>query len=167
MTLLACLLKPPHNVPLHAYESTGCTGASAVPPTPLVTMQHQSIVLWQSLFQGHIITVLDTAQGYFSQHWTNRYSLRFAINLYGCVRKKREGEMFFCVSLHHPSHQVTRTWAFRLLDVAISIWLPAHRQERASRSKCQLMQRRRKKSVKTVWNMEWVCRCGVIKLGCV
>lgn len=63
-------------------------------------MQRQSIVLWQTHFQGHIITVLDMLQAILvTTEQTGIGSA--AVSLYG----KREIEMFFHVSLHHTLTQ--------------------------------------------------------------
>lgn len=107
-----------------AYESTGCTGASAVQPISLVTMQHQSIVLWQSHFQGHIITALDTAWAILVG--TEQTGIGpAAINLYGKREREKCPFMSCCITLH-ARLQEPGFWSPMFSDVAISIWLPAH-----------------------------------------
>lgn len=88
-----------------AYESTGCNRSICCAPISPVTTQRQSIVLWQTHFQGHIITVLDTVQAILvTTEQTGTGSA--AISLYG----KREIEIFFYVSLHNASARGMKTW---------------------------------------------------------
>lgn len=72
-----------------AYELTGCTCICRATIWP-VTTQRQSTVLWQSHFQGHIITLFDSRAGYFSRHWTNRYRLCCNIFLQGGWERERD-----------------------------------------------------------------------------
>lgn len=71
-------------------------------------MQRQSIVLWQTDFHGHIITVLDTTQAILDRTEQTGIGSE-AINLYEGSKSERE-KMFFNVSLHHTQSHAKKTW---------------------------------------------------------
>ena len=134
----ACLQdKSLHYVPSLHINRQACTGASAGAPVSLVTMQQQSIVLWQSHFQGHIITVLDTTRAILV--CTEQTGIGCAaVNLYGKKETERERgrNVLLC---HHASRQVTLNLSFISVILGCGNFnlAPSKVPEGTSRSKCQ------------------------------
>lgn len=119
-------------------------------PISLVTMQHQSIVLQQSPYQGHIITVLDTAQPILvSTEQTGIGSA--AINLYGVT----ETCSFVSRCIMHRLWY-SQMWPFQFGSQQTATWNKKKKKNPGEQH--------------VRWNMEWACCCCVlpiIKLGWV